>query len=116
MLNLVILKGRVVRDATLAKTQSGTPVLPFSIAVQRKGNKDKADFFDCVAWSALAERYAGKLWKGRTIEVIGSLQNHDYEDKNGVKKRRDEIAVSEIYSSDWGQKTEASPDEGGLPF
>lgn len=106
MLNLVILKGRVVRDATLAKTQSGTPVLPFTIAVQRKGNKEKADFFDCVAWSGLAERYADKLWKGRTIEVIGSLQNHDYEDKNGVKKRRDEIYVSEIYSSDWGGRDE----------
>ena len=35
MLNNIILQGRFVRDPELRRTQSGTPVCSFSLAVER---------------------------------------------------------------------------------
>ena len=60
MLNKIFLMGRLTRDPELRRTQTGTPVASFSLAVDRDF-KDKAtgerstDFIDVVAWRQTAE-------------------------------------------------------------
>ena len=55
MLNKIILMGRLVKDPELRRTQSGTAVTSFRIAVDRdfksQDGSKQADFFDVVAVS-----------------------------------------------------------------
>ena len=78
MLNKVIIMGRLVKDPELRRTQSGTAVTSFRIAVDRDfksrmGSK-QADFFDVVAWRATAEFVSKYFTKGRMAVVEGRLQ------------------------------------------
>ena len=49
----------LTRDVETRKLQSGTTMASFSIAVNRPYAKDKTDFFNCVAFSGLAEVHIG---------------------------------------------------------
>ena len=59
MLNKIILMGRLTRDPELRRTESGTAVCSFSIAVDRdfksKNGEKETDFIDIVSWRATAE-------------------------------------------------------------
>ena len=59
MLNQIVLMGRLTRDPELRRTQSGLPVVSFSLAVERDfGQRDgekQTDFIDVVAWRSTAE-------------------------------------------------------------
>lgn len=109
MMNIWIGTGRVVRAPALAKTQSGKEICNFSIAVPK--NKDSADFFDVVAWGQLAVNLAPHLRKGKRVTIIGELHNRDWVDKDGHKRRNNEITAQKIDILDY-DKT----DEGDLPF
>ena len=53
MLNKIILMGRLTRDPELRRTESGTAVCSFSIAVDRdfksKNGEKETDFIDIVS-------------------------------------------------------------------
>ena len=54
MLNKAILMGRLVADPELRRTQQGTAVTSFTLAVNRSftrnGEQPQTDFIDIVAW------------------------------------------------------------------
>ena len=54
MLNKIILMGRLTRDPELRRTQSGTAVASFTLAVDRdykaQDGERSTDFIDIVAW------------------------------------------------------------------
>lgn len=93
--NMVTLIGRISKDIELRKTQSDIPVCNFSIAVQRPGanKEDKPDFFDCVAWRGTAENICKYFGQGDGIGIIGSLQNDEYQDKDGNNRRKTVVKV-----------------------
>ena len=49
-MNDVKLSGRLTRDPELKHTPAGVPVASFSLAVDRKFNREEADFIPIVAW------------------------------------------------------------------
>lgn len=108
MLNQIVLMGRLTKDPELRHTRGGTAVCSFSLAVDReipdKSGNRKTDFFDVVAWSGTAEFAAKNLIKGRRIAVRGRLQNRDWIDKDGAKRRNTEIIADALYFAD-SQKT-----------
>ena len=83
MLNRIILMGRLTRDPELRRTQTGTPVASFSLAVDRDF-KDRntgertTDFIDCVAWRQTGEFVSRYFTKGRMAIVEGRLQIRDW--------------------------------------
>lgn len=111
MYNKVILLGRITRDLELKTTQSGTSVLSFGVAVDRryqaKGEERKADFFNCVAWRELAEHIARNWTKGKPILVEGELQNREYTDKNGVKRIITEVIADRVSFTGDSKKSES---------
>lgn len=123
MLNKSFLMGRLTRDPELRRTQSGTPVCSFSIACERDfknpdGEKD-TDFFDCVAWRQTAEFVSQYFTKGRMVVVEGRLQNRDWTDKEGNKRRSTELIASSVYFGDSKPKDaggQEPPDYGGDPM
>ena len=118
MLNKIFLMGRLTRDPELRRTQTGTPVASFSLAVDRDF-KDKAtgerstDFIDVVAWRQTAEFVSRYFTKGRMAVVEGRLQIRDWTDKEGGKRRSAEVVADNVYFGD--SKRDGAGDFGGAP-
>lgn len=93
-MNNVTLTGRFVRDPELSYTASGTAVSNFSLAVElrrvKKGEtwESKTAFIDFVAWGQSAEKLTEKYKKGDLLEVVGSLDEDQWTDKETQKPRR----------------------------
>lgn len=85
--NQVILMGRLTRDPESRTTPSGKTVTTFSIAVDRLGSDDGADFFEITAWEKLGDLVSQYLTKGRRALVQGRLRQDSWEDKETGKKR-----------------------------
>lgn len=105
MLNKIFIMGRLTRDPELRRTQTGTPVASFSLAVDRdfkdKSTGERAtDFIDVVAWRQTAEFVSRYFSKGRMAVVEGRLQIRDWTDKEGNKRRSAEVVADQIYFGD----------------
>ncbi len=105
MLNKVFIMGRLTRDPELRRTQTGTAVASFSLAVDRDF-KDKTtgerstDFIDVVAWRQTGEFVSRYFTKGRMAIVEGRLQIRDWTDKDGNKRRTAEVVADQVYFGD----------------
>ena len=96
-INQVILMGRLTRDPEQRTTPSGKTVARFSIAVDRQGSDDAADFFDVTAWEKLGELVTQYLGKGRRVLVQGRLRQDSWDDKETGKKRsRVEVVATDV--------------------
>ena len=123
MLNKIVIMGRLVRDPDLRRTQAGTAVAAFTLAVERDF-KDAAtgerttDFIDCVAWRQTGEFVSRYFSKGRMAVAEGRLQLRDWVDRDGNKRRSAEVVVEQMYfgdsRSEGGQKSgQPVPKEAG---
>jgi single-strand DNA-binding protein len=94
-INKVILIGRLTRDPEIRYTNSGTPVVTISLAVNRKtSTEDNVDFIDVVLWKKLAELSNRFLKKGSQVAVDGRLQVRIYESDSGKRKIYEVVASS----------------------
>lgn len=123
-MNNVSLLGRVCKDIELKQTQSGTAVVSFTIAVNRRFVKEgqpKADFINCVAWRGTAEFIAKYFGKGKMIGIVGSLQTGKY-DKDGQTHYTTDVIVDEAYfaggknDENNSQAVDGNPFEGLMPM
>jgi single-strand DNA-binding protein len=108
-INQVIIMGRLTRDPEMRTTPTGKTVTSFSLAVDRQGSDDTADFFDITAWEKLGELVNQYLSKGRRCLVQGRLRQESWDDKESGKKRsRVAVVASDVTFLDG-----PSGDEGG---
>lgn len=113
MLNRVILIGRLTRDPELKYTPNGTAVCTFSLAINRKFNKEETDFIDIVVWRGLAETCASYLGKGRLAAVEGRLQVRTYENQEGQKRKVTEVIADDVRFLDRGGTGSAASGPSG---
>ena len=115
MLNKIFIMGRLTRDPELRRTQSGTAVTSFTLAVDRdfksQSGEKETDFIDVVAWRATAEFAAKYFTKGRMAIVEGRLQIRPWTDKDGNSRRSAEVVADNIYFGD--SKRDSAGDMGG---
>ena len=96
-INQVILMGRLTRDPEQRTTSTGKTIASFSIAVDRGGQDDAADFFEVTAWEKLGELVMQYLAKGRRVLVQGRLRQDSWDDKETGKKRSSiEITATDV--------------------
>ena len=104
MLNKIFIMGRLTRDPELRRTQSGTPVTSFSLAVDRdfksQSGEKETDFVDIVAWRSTADFVSKFFTKGRMAVVEGRLQLRDWKDKDGNNRRSAEVVAEHVYFGD----------------
>ena len=93
-MNTCVLMGRLTRDPEKRYTADNTPVTSFSIAVNR--DKDRSDFFNCIAWRKTADFVSTYFAKGDMIAVCGRIQNRDWTGKNGNARRSTEIVADSV--------------------
>ena len=121
-INKVILVGRISNDITINKSQSGTSMCNFSIAVDRYMGKDKekaTDFIRCTAFGSTADilgKYAGK---GKQIAVEGNIKTGSYE-KDGVKHYTQDVQIDKVEllggnNNNNSRQTQAAPTQNTTP-
>lgn len=93
-MNKAILMGRLTKDPEI-RYSSDKAVARYSIAVDRKYNKDEADFFNLVSFGKQAEFVEKYLKKGTKIAVSGRIENSSYE-KDGKKMYSTQIIVEDV--------------------
>ena len=117
MLNKAILMGRLVADPELRRTQQGTAVTSFTLAVNRSftrnGEQPQTDFIDIVAWQNTAEFVSKWFKKGMQVAVAGRIQTRRYQDRDGRDRTAVEVVADEVHFAD----TKRSDDYqgGGAP-
>lgn len=127
MLNEVILMGRLTRDPDVRMTQNGTTAANFALACERdhaqQGQDRETDFFDIVAFGKTADFVGQYFAKGQLVAVKGRLQQRDWTDKQGNKRRTTEILAGRCYFAEKRQDRDASsggfqqmPDSTPVPF
>jgi single-strand DNA-binding protein len=100
--NTVSLVGNITDDPELRFTPSGSAVANFTVAVNRRFQKDgqwedRLDgFFRCNCWRDMAENVAESLQKGMRVVVVGRLQQRSWDDNDGNRRSVFEIQVDEV--------------------
>ncbi len=97
--NRVILAGNLTRDPQLSYMPSGTPVVDFGLAINRKWKsqdgqqRDETCFVDCRAYQRSAETISQYMTKGRPLLVEGRLKLDQWEGKDGQKRSKLYVVV-----------------------
>lgn len=92
-MNIVVLTGRLTKDAEVRFTTGGTPVANFALAVNEASKQqdgtwaDSASFFDVQLWGKSAEKLQQYLTKGRQITVQGKLRQNTWQDQQTGQNR-----------------------------
>lgn len=102
MLNITVISGRLGTDLELKYTTTNkTPVLGFSVAVDRdykkQGEERQTDWIRVVAWRELAKFIAEHFHKGQMITIDGRLQESRYTDKQGVEHKTYDLIANHAY-------------------
>jgi single-strand DNA-binding protein len=99
--NKVILMGNLTRDPEVRFAQSGTPIVKFGLAVNRRfqdadGNwQDEPTFIDVTMFGKRGEAFARFHGKGKPAFLEGHLRLDTWEDKQGGGKRSKLYVVAE---------------------
>ena len=88
--------GRLCADPEVRRTQDGTAVCSYSLAVKRPGVKDTTDFIDFVTWRQGAEYLIQYGHKGDVVAATGALQPRSWTDKEGNKRKTFEVVTTNV--------------------
>lgn len=91
----VFMIGRLTADPEAKDTSTGKRVCNFTLAVDRRFQKDETDFFNASAWGKTADFIADNFNKGEQILIFGPMQTRTFTRTDGTKQTIVEIFVDE---------------------
>lgn len=131
MINRVVLVGRLTRDPELRRTQNGTAVASFTLAIDNRiknenGNKTTS-FIPCVVWNQQAENCVRFVKTGSLVGIEGRLNQRTYQNKEGNNVQVIEVICDSVQYLDPKKQEESSQeapkqtaknnvDDDSLPF
>ena len=97
MINCCTFIGRLGRDPEIRYTASGKAVASFSIACSEgKGDNERTEWINVVAWEKLADICAQYLAKGSLVYISGRMQTRKWQDKDGGARYTTEIIAQTL--------------------
>lgn len=113
-MNRVFLIGRLTKDPEVRKSQKGMTITRYTLAVDRRGKKDEADFISCVVFDKGAEFAEKYFRKGMKVAVTGRIQTGSFE-KDGKKVYTTDVILDdqEFAESKSGEKTTKPEEDDG---
>lgn len=120
-MNTIQLIGRWVREHEIKYLQDGKAVLNNTIAVNRRFDKEKADFLRVVIFGKQAESTANYTNKGTQIGITGRVQTGSYEGQDGKKIYTTDVIADQVMflepkSSGRSTQPNYQPSNQGDPF
>lgn len=103
--NKVILMGRLGSDPKRRETKTGLSVVNFPLATSRrlkaepgstKNYDEETQWHRIVVWGRKGENCAQYLKKGSAVYIEGSMRNHQYDGKDGVKHYSSEVYADDV--------------------
>jgi len=102
-LNRAEIIGNIINDLNLRTTGSGTSVLSFGVATNRRYRSQNSDdwqeetnFHNVVVWGRQAESLAQRAKKGTRLYISGRLVTRSWDDAEGKKNYKTEIVAETI--------------------
>lgn len=110
-MNNVVLTGRLVRDPELTYLQnaSHSAKTRFTLAVNREGQRDVADFVPIIVFGKQAENCNQYLGKGSLVAVNGRIQTGSYKNRDGQTVYTTDVFANNVEFL--GTKVAASGDQ-----
>lgn len=117
MTNYVNLLGRTTRDVVTRYTKSGTKVVTFTLAVDRRmaklrkleaidNNRPTADFIRCIAYGKKADILEEYVKKGARIQIEGRLETDWYVNKDNVRVYTTDVIINNFEIIDFKSRDE----------
>lgn len=102
--NTVTIVGNITRDPELRYTPNGASVVNFSIAWNRRYERngqqvEEVSYFDVTCWGTLADNVASSLAKGNRVMVSGQLEQRSWDTPDGQKRSKIEIKADDVAPS-----------------
>lgn len=114
-MNTCIFMGRLTKDPDYRELNEKRLAM-FSLAVDKPvkmQNGNDADFFQVNAWGQLADFTNTWLKKGMKILVTARAENHNYTDKNGMKRYEIRFIAEKIEFAE-SKKAEDKKEDGWM--
>lgn len=112
MINRVVLVGRLTRDPELRRTQNGTAVASFTLAIDNRIKDENGDkttsFIPCVVWNQQAENCVRFVHKGSLVGIEGRLNQRTYQNKEGNNVQVIEVMCDSVQYLDPKKQEESS--------
>jgi single-strand DNA-binding protein len=121
-LNNVVIAGNLTKDPIFRQTTTGTPVVNFSIASNRKYRDSSNQWLEdvcyvgIVAWNKLAESCRARLRKGDPVLIDGELQSRTWKTNDGFNRSVVEVKARRIqFLNKKGRVADVTATEGVEP-
>ena len=127
-MNKFIFSGNITKEIELKYSAAGKAYAKFSVAVRRKFDREKSDFFNVTVFGKQAENVANFLDKGSKVLVEGEVQIDSKDGKyytnviadsvEFLDSKKKEEKPAQRYTPDPGDpfKDAAPIDDSDLPF
>ncbi len=119
-INRVQLLGNLGADPELRSTTGGQSVLKLRLATtesyldNNRNRQERTEWHSCVVWGKRAEALSRFLTKGSRIFVEGGLRTSSYDDKDGVKRYKTEVNVTNVILCGGGSGARSESEEPQL--
>ena len=108
-MNQVALLGRLTKEPDVRYTQDGMAIARYTLAVDRRGKDNTADFINCIAFGKSGEFAQKYLKKGMKIAVTGRIQTGSYQKQDGTKVYTTDVVIE---SHEFCEKLSEQPPQG----
>ncbi len=95
-MNTVSLIGNLATDVDLRAVGDDKKVAGFTLAIDRPGRDNGADFVRISTWDRQAEVCDQYLAKGRRVAIEGRLRSSSWEDSEGKKRSAVEVVANRV--------------------
>lgn len=101
MSNTINVVGNLTKEPELRFTTTGRAFCSVSIAASRRYQSngewnEVTSYFDGTLWGDAAENLAASVTKGTRVVAIGRMEQREYTDKEGNKRRAYDFVIDEI--------------------
>lgn len=94
-MNSITVAGQLGRDAEIKVLPNGDAVCSFSVA-DSQGREKPTIWWNCALFGKRAQSLAEYLTKGQSVTVSGNVTEREWTDKDGTKRKAQDIRVSDI--------------------
>jgi len=109
-MNKAIITGRWTKDPDIKYTGDSLCIARGTIAVNRRGKDNGADFISVVAFGKTAEHIQKYYSKGMKANIFGRIQTGNYKNKDGQTVYTTDVVIDEIeFGESKGEKKDTEP-------
>lgn len=108
-MNSINIIGRLTKNPELRKSQEGTSICTFSLAIDDVYSKEeRADFIRCTVFGNQGENCKKYLEKGLLVGVNGRIRSDTYKDSEGITRYPVNVVAERVQFLQWREREESN--------